>query len=86
MGMGWAAGGGDRGASTLQEWEVVIEQSVVPDSPSDPEQEAGGRRIHEEETCSSTSAIPLGKSTWFKMSSVGCLAPRSLGLNCVCLS
>ena len=40
--MGGAAGGGDRGASTLQEGEGVIEQSVVPDSPSDPEQEAGG--------------------------------------------
>ena len=39
---------------------------IVPDSPSDPEQEARGWSIHEEETGSSTSGIPLGKSTWFK--------------------
>lgn len=62
------------------------EQSVVPDSPSDPGQEAGGGSIHEEETGSSASGIPLGKSTWFKVSSAGCLAPRSPGLGCVCLS
>ena len=35
------AGGADRDASALQEWQDM-EQSVAPYSPSNPEQEAGG--------------------------------------------